>query len=158
MFGGDEFIKGISRYCFWISDSDLEEANKSQELRERFEKVKANKRALFDIFFTNKKKEYWEKYHSLLSYFQLLSLLIHTDKDKYIGDSVVLLKKPQDIFYPIEQYHNVVEAFDNFKSTCGIIDKNRQETWNFYPDAEPFLLDAANMLDCVLSEKDSLIS
>jgi hypothetical protein len=43
MFGGDEFIKGISRYCFWVSDSDLAEANKSKELCDRFQRVKENR-------------------------------------------------------------------------------------------------------------------
>ncbi len=43
MFGGAEFIKGMSRYCFWIEDTDLAEAMKSAELRERFEKVRENR-------------------------------------------------------------------------------------------------------------------
>ena len=43
MFGGDEFIKGISRFCFWVSDSDLAAANKSKDLCERFQKVKENR-------------------------------------------------------------------------------------------------------------------
>lgn len=43
MFGGVEFIKGVSRYCFWISDTDLGEAMKSEELRKRFERVRENR-------------------------------------------------------------------------------------------------------------------
>jgi hypothetical protein len=43
MFGGQEFIKGIQRFCFWVTASDLKEATQSPELRERFEKVRLNR-------------------------------------------------------------------------------------------------------------------
>lgn len=43
MFGGQEFIKGNARYCFWIEEKDLEKANQSKSLCERFEKVKMNR-------------------------------------------------------------------------------------------------------------------
>lgn len=43
MYGGQEFIKGTSRYCFWITESDLSEAEKSDQLRKRFELVKQNR-------------------------------------------------------------------------------------------------------------------
>lgn len=39
MFGGQEFIKGVSRFCFWISEEDIPEASKSEELRRRFKRV-----------------------------------------------------------------------------------------------------------------------
>lgn len=39
MYGGQEFIKGIERFCFWVNDCDLAEAETSPILRERFEKV-----------------------------------------------------------------------------------------------------------------------
>ena len=45
MFGGEEFIKGLSRYCFWIDEADLARARQSDELRRRFEAT-ANSRAL----------------------------------------------------------------------------------------------------------------
>jgi hypothetical protein len=43
MFGGQEFIKGIQRYCFWVTASDLKEANQSPELKARFERVRRNR-------------------------------------------------------------------------------------------------------------------
>jgi len=43
MFGGQEFIRGLSRYCFWIADSELSEANESDELRRRFELVRQSR-------------------------------------------------------------------------------------------------------------------
>jgi hypothetical protein len=45
MFGGQEFIKGVSRYCFWISEEELPEAMKSEELRKRFISVRENRLA-----------------------------------------------------------------------------------------------------------------
>ena len=45
MFGGEEFIKGISRYCFWIEDNELETANQSPQLQRRFELVAQNRLA-----------------------------------------------------------------------------------------------------------------
>ena len=39
MFGGQEFIKGIKRYCIWVTENDLEEALRIPQLRARFEKV-----------------------------------------------------------------------------------------------------------------------
>ncbi len=40
MFGGQEFIRGIRRYCFWISEDDLPQASESEELKRRFELVR----------------------------------------------------------------------------------------------------------------------
>lgn len=45
MFGGQEFIKGISRYCFWISDEDLPLAQTSEVLQKRFERVQESRLA-----------------------------------------------------------------------------------------------------------------
>jgi hypothetical protein len=44
MFGGQEFIDGLCRYCFWISDEEFPEASKSHELRSRFALVRDNRR------------------------------------------------------------------------------------------------------------------
>ena len=43
MFGGLEFIRGVSRFCFWVDEKNLSIANQSDELIERFEKVKLNR-------------------------------------------------------------------------------------------------------------------
>jgi hypothetical protein len=43
MFGGQEFIKGNARFCFWIEDRDFEKANRIKLLAARFEKVRANR-------------------------------------------------------------------------------------------------------------------
>jgi hypothetical protein len=43
MFGGDEFIKGINRYCFWIDEQELQKANESEELKRRFRFVSDNR-------------------------------------------------------------------------------------------------------------------
>jgi hypothetical protein len=43
MFGGQEFIKGINRYCVWVVEQDLGEANKSPELRARFDRVRKSR-------------------------------------------------------------------------------------------------------------------
>lgn len=43
MFGGLEFIRGVSRYCFWIDEDNLSHAKQSNELNDRFEKVKLNR-------------------------------------------------------------------------------------------------------------------
>lgn len=39
VIGGEEFLKGINRYCFWIEDNKLEEAIKYKEIRDRIDKV-----------------------------------------------------------------------------------------------------------------------
>ncbi|MGX0879640.1 hypothetical protein ACSSV4_004350 [Roseovarius sp. MBR-154] len=43
MFGGQEFIKSQARYCIWVEEKNLEEAQKSPELLRRFSLVKANR-------------------------------------------------------------------------------------------------------------------
>jgi hypothetical protein len=63
-----------------------------------FEKASKDRNIFFDIFFTDAKYAYWEKYNSLLSYCQVLSLLIHDDKHNYSGDSFVLLKSRRIFF------------------------------------------------------------
>lgn len=39
IYGAQEFIKGIKRFCFWVGDEKLSEARKSKELQKRFAKV-----------------------------------------------------------------------------------------------------------------------
>jgi hypothetical protein len=39
-FGAAEFIRGLERFCIWVSDEDAEEANRIPYLRERFERVR----------------------------------------------------------------------------------------------------------------------
>jgi hypothetical protein len=38
--GGEEFLKSINRYCFWIEDSELEDALMFPEIKSRIEQVK----------------------------------------------------------------------------------------------------------------------
>lgn len=40
VIGGEEFLKGISRYCLWISDEALDEALKIEEIKNRVNCVK----------------------------------------------------------------------------------------------------------------------
>lgn len=40
IYGAQEFIKGIQRYCFWISEEELATASKSKALSDRFAMVK----------------------------------------------------------------------------------------------------------------------
>lgn len=40
LYGSKELIDGNNRYCFWVEDSELDEAKKYIELNQRFEKVK----------------------------------------------------------------------------------------------------------------------
>lgn len=37
--GSDEFINGITKYCLWVNDKDLEEVNSNEFILNRFEKV-----------------------------------------------------------------------------------------------------------------------
>ncbi len=39
VIGGEEFLKGINRYCFWIEDEDLEDALSFNEIRKRVDNV-----------------------------------------------------------------------------------------------------------------------
>jgi hypothetical protein len=43
MFGGDEFIKGVSRFCLWVSDENSDDAYKIPQIRERFDLVKESR-------------------------------------------------------------------------------------------------------------------
>ena len=45
MFGGQDFISGNARYCFWITESDIESASESPFLLRRFDLVRANRLA-----------------------------------------------------------------------------------------------------------------
>ncbi|WP_228448579.1 class I SAM-dependent DNA methyltransferase [Sulfurospirillum diekertiae] len=38
--GGNDFLNGLTRYCLWIEDSQVEEANKITKIKERIEKCK----------------------------------------------------------------------------------------------------------------------
>jgi type II restriction/modification system DNA methylase subunit YeeA len=40
IYGSYEFINGVLRYCFWISDTQLREAENNPEVKERIEKTK----------------------------------------------------------------------------------------------------------------------
>ncbi|ABI62413.1 class I SAM-dependent DNA methyltransferase [Granulibacter bethesdensis] len=39
IYGAQEFIKGIQRYCFWVQDHDIENARRSKDLVRRFDRV-----------------------------------------------------------------------------------------------------------------------
>ena len=41
VYGSAEFIRGITRYCLWIEDDDLEIANGNEKIKERIELVRA---------------------------------------------------------------------------------------------------------------------
>ena len=43
MFGGQDFIKGLARYCFWIPEASLNDAKRSKELLKRFELVRQSR-------------------------------------------------------------------------------------------------------------------
>jgi hypothetical protein len=118
-----------------------------------FESVKKERNYFFDIFFTDAKNAYFDKYNSMLSYFQLISLLIHDKPNDYSGDSLILLKKPQSIFYPIDHTHEIIEAFRSFYSNCTIANDKRGKTWDFYPDIQNELILIANLLEPILTSK-----
>lgn len=40
LFGAQEFLKGLSRYCIWIEDDDLEEARKCADFSKRIDNVR----------------------------------------------------------------------------------------------------------------------
>jgi hypothetical protein len=46
--GSQEFINGVIRYCLWISDEDVEEANMYHEIARRIEEVKRDRLATQD--------------------------------------------------------------------------------------------------------------
>jgi hypothetical protein len=45
MYGGNEFIKGLKRYCLWVDDTCYEDANQDSFLADRFSKVRSNRLA-----------------------------------------------------------------------------------------------------------------
>ncbi len=48
VYGAQEFIKGMSRFCLWIDDSNLELANSSQFVKDRIEAVKSTRNSSKD--------------------------------------------------------------------------------------------------------------
>lgn len=96
-----------------------------------FENALKDKSVFFDIFFSDARHDYYEKYNNLLSYCQIISLLCH-DERQYVGDSFILLSKPQDIFYSFDHTHEVIEAFSIFHGHCSIANDNRGKSWNFF--------------------------
>ncbi|WP_390910865.1 DNA methyltransferase [Pseudosulfitobacter sp. SM2401] len=48
VYGAQEFIKGLSRYCLWIDDEDLETAQANAEMARRIEAVKETRLASRD--------------------------------------------------------------------------------------------------------------
>ncbi len=115
-----------------------------------FDRAKEKRDTLFDILFTESKKLYWANYNTLLSYFHLLSLLIHDEEEMYEGDSLVLLKRPHDIFYPQENIHPVIQAFQRFHGNGGI-GENRGLTWNYFPDVIHKLISASRSIEYTLT-------
>jgi hypothetical protein len=62
MFGGQEFIRGINRYCVWVTESDFNTAVQIPQLSDRFEKVKivrnqSSKRLFEKVGIPRKKRE-----------------------------------------------------------------------------------------------------
>jgi hypothetical protein len=123
-----------------------------------FEKVLKDKSEFFHIFFSEARHDYWEKYNNVQSYCQIASLLCHDDEDRYVGDSFILLKKPQDIFYSFDNTHEVIEAFTTFHGHCSIANDNRGKSWNFFPDVKDNLLSVSSLLEFSLKQKTETAS
>ena len=49
IYGSAEFIRGLVRYCLWINDSDLEEAQQEENIAKRIEDVRKMRLASTDI-------------------------------------------------------------------------------------------------------------
>ena len=61
--GGTEFIKNIKRWCIWIEDKDLDQANSIKFIKERIEKVKDHRLKKKDYKWSEKSHKFVENRH-----------------------------------------------------------------------------------------------
>jgi len=64
VIGGEEFLKGINRYCLWIEDNEIDEALQIEEVNKRIEQVKEFRISGGEVARTLAKKSHQFRYRN----------------------------------------------------------------------------------------------
>tara|TARA_R110001606_G_scaffold209615_1_gene356867 strand:+ start:5700 stop:8387 length:2688 start_codon:yes stop_codon:yes gene_type:complete len=101
--GGEEFLKNINRYCFWIDDEDLEEAIKIPEITERIKKVREFRENGGDVARTLVCKSHQFRYRNEPSINQIVVPCTSSENRDYIpcgfyDDSYISLNSIQTVY------------------------------------------------------------
>ena len=101
--GGEEFLKNINRYCFWIDDEDLEEAIKIPEITERIKKVREFRENGGDVARTLVSKSHQFRYRNEPSINQIVVPCTSSENRDYIpcgfyDDSYISLNSIQTVY------------------------------------------------------------
>jgi hypothetical protein len=83
--GSDEYINNIERYCLWISDNDLELANKFSEINNRIQKVKEERTKSTDLGqnkLVNKSHQFREFYETTTQ--SIIIPVVSSERREYI--------------------------------------------------------------------------
>jgi hypothetical protein len=85
-YGAAEYIRGLERFCIWVEDADVDEANEICQLRERFEKVR-DFRALSKAAETRPAAHYPHKFRQIqavASRFTLIMPQVSSERRTYL--------------------------------------------------------------------------
>ena len=103
VIGGDEFLSGINRYCFWIEDDDLNEALKFDFIRDKVEKVKKFREAGGEVARTLVKRSHQFRYRNSPKQEQIIVPCTSSEEREYIpcgifDDSYISLNSVQTVY------------------------------------------------------------
>ena len=120
--GSQEFIKGISRYCLWVQDKDVEFAKQYEELCQRFDGVRAMRLKSSKLATVEKAKRPWAFSENRFNSSPAIIIpAVSSGRRKYIptgfveGDTVV--------------YHSAFAIYNGDLLTFGIINSLIHVLW-----------------------------
>ncbi|HTM64825.1 MAG TPA: DNA methyltransferase [Flavipsychrobacter sp.] len=82
--GGDEFLNSLDRYCIWIEDEDLDEANSYPELRNRIDGVKEFRKNGGDVARTLLERSHQFRYRRQANLSYILIPCTSSEKREYL--------------------------------------------------------------------------
>jgi type I restriction-modification system DNA methylase subunit len=131
LLGADEFINGISRWCLWIADDEVDEASNIPPIRERIEKVKAMRLASRDQSANEMAKTAHRFREQKCSKKSTIIIPAHTSENRryipfgFLDSSVAITNAAQVIYDPETWVFGIISSVMHMtwvRATCGMLE------------------------------------
>lgn len=108
VIGGDEFLQGLERFCLWIEDSELNEANAIPEIKKRIQLVKEFREEGGDVARTLVHKSHQFRYRNIARETLILIPCTSSERREFLQcgffDSSYITMNSAQVVYDSEPY------------------------------------------------------
>lgn len=108
VIGGDEFLQGLERFCLWIDDSELKEANAIPEIKKRIQLVKEFREDGGDVARTLVHKSHQFRYRNIARETLILIPCTSSERREFLQcgffDSSYITMNSAQVVYDSEPY------------------------------------------------------